>query len=188
MANVLARHDDGTPNFKCKVLTTNSGTGVTRASLRTEWNDLFSRADSDVLFYFSGHGIHTLVSAASMYAYAEAALGAWEQRPLYKSHAARLDPVRLCTPVVPDSLLRELSKFFAAGDAAYPLDKTYEESSPEALQEHVTVFRKFKQLQVAGLLKPEAGTDWYWTAIRSENSVLTSLGQFYRSLAAQGRI
>src|SRR5579863_1325704 len=35
------------------------------------------------------------VSAASIYAYAEAALGAWEQRPLYKSHASRLDSVRI---------------------------------------------------------------------------------------------
>src|SRR5436190_8003639 len=36
------------------------------------------------------------VSAASLYAYVEATLGAWQQRPIYKSHANRLDPLRRC--------------------------------------------------------------------------------------------
>ncbi len=62
------------------------------------------------------------VSAASVYAYAEAALGAWDQRPLYKSHAARLDPIRTCEPKVSDAILRELPTYFRRPDYEFQLD------------------------------------------------------------------
>jgi hypothetical protein len=129
------------------------------------------------------------VSAASVYAYAEAALGAWEQRPVYKSHASQLDPVRLCTPKVTDSLLRELPTFFRAADAEYQLDPSYEETNVgSACTANVDIFKKFKKLQIAGLLKPKLGDDLYWTANRSECVYLTDLGRFYHHLVLKSRI
>src|SRR2546428_12846457 len=38
------------------------------------------------------------VSAPGIYAYVEAALGAWDQRPLFKSHVTRVLALRRCTP------------------------------------------------------------------------------------------
>jgi hypothetical protein len=129
------------------------------------------------------------VSAASIYAYAEAALGAWDQRPLYKSHAARLDPVRLCEPKVPDPLLRELPNYFPRADHEYRLDMTYEETNlGAAVPANVAIFKKFKQLQIAGLLRPKAGSDLYWTAERSGRVLLTDLGKFYLQLVNNNRI
>jgi Caspase domain len=128
------------------------------------------------------------VSAASIYAYAEAALGAWQQRPLYKSHANCLDPVRLCEPRVSDLVVRELPTYFPRADYEYQLDRTYEETSDAAIPENVVVFKKFKQLQIAGLLKPKSGSDLYWTAERSGPVLLTHLGQFYLQLVKNGRI
>jgi len=128
------------------------------------------------------------VSAASIYAYAEAALGAWDQRPLYKSHAARLEPVRLCEPKVSDALLRELPGFFPAETHEYSVDMTYEETSPAAKPENVVIFKKFKRLQIAGLLRPKAGDDLYWSCERSGHVVLTDLGRFYLRLVSDGRI
>ncbi|MBV8752653.1 MAG: caspase family protein [Hyphomicrobiales bacterium] len=128
------------------------------------------------------------VSAASTYAYCEAALGAWDQRPLYKSHAARLEPVRLCEPTVPDSLLRELPKFFVTGDAGYQLHSTYEETSKDANPEHVKIFKKFKRFQIGGLVRPKERDDLYWAALKDEPVILTDLGRFYLQLAQAGRI
>ncbi len=163
-----------------------------------------SRA-SQVSMEVGGHGVFTnlilgalrggaadvrgRVSAASIYAYAEAALGAWEQRPLYKSHAAHLDPVRICEPKVSDALLRELPTFFPRSDYQYKLDPTYEETNKTvATPEHVIIFKKFKRFQIAGLLRPESGDDLYWAAERSGRVALTDLGEFYLHLVKDGRI
>lgn len=138
-----------------------------------------------------GADVRGRVSAASIYAYAEAALGPWDQRPLYKSYAQRLDPVRMCKPKVVDGLIRDLPQLFPDPDYEYRLDPTYEETNlAVAVPEHVAVFKKFKQLQVAGLLdtKSEQHSDLYWTAERSGWVVLTPLGQFYWRLAKSGLI
>jgi uncharacterized caspase-like protein len=98
-----------------------------QAILREGVTILAASRPTQVSMEIGGHGVFTnlvlgalrggaanvrgQVSAASIYAYAEAALGAWDQRPLYKSHAAHLEPVRVCEPVVPDALLREMPTF-----------------------------------------------------------------------------
>jgi hypothetical protein len=128
------------------------------------------------------------VSAASIYAYAEAALGSWNQRPLYKSHAANLAPLRVCEPTVTDSLLREMPTLFPTAAYEYPLDMTYEETNRSAKPENVLIFKKFKRLQITGLLRPKVGDDLYWTAERSGHVVLTDLGRFYLELVNADRI
>src|SRR2546426_671153 len=52
------------------------------------------------------------VTAPSIYAHVEAALGAWDQRPLFKSHLSKVVPLRKCSPAVDMSLLRELPILF----------------------------------------------------------------------------
>lgn len=181
-----------------------SGAGENRALLREGVTILAASRPTEVSIEIGGHGVFTnlvlgalrrgaadvrgRVSAASVYAYAEAALGAWDQRPLYKSHAAHLDPVRLCSPKVPDALLRELPTYFPKPDYEFRLDKTYEETSSTPKPENVAIFKKFKQLQIAGLLKPKAGDDLYWTADKSGTVLLTDLGRFYLQLVNDKRI
>jgi hypothetical protein len=131
------------------------------------------------------------ISAASVYAYAEAALGAWDQRPLYKSYAKCLEPLRLCKPKVDDALLREIAGLFPTPDHSYQMDPTFEETNHGvAREENVAIFKKFKRLQIAGLLdtKAESHSDLYWTAERSGWVILTPLGQFYWRLSRNGRI
>jgi hypothetical protein len=175
-----------------------------RAILREGVTILAASRPAEAAVEVGGHGVFTnlvlgalrggaadvrgRVSAASIYGYAEAALGAWDQRPLYKSHAERLEPVRRCTPRVPDALLRELIKLFPDPDQRFRLDMTYEETNGAALPEHVKVFKKLKQYQIGGLLQPTVGRDLYWTAERSESVVLTELGKFYHTLVTRGRI
>jgi hypothetical protein len=128
------------------------------------------------------------VSAAAIYAYAEAVLGALEQRPLYKSHAASLEPVRHCLPAVPDAVLRQLPDLFLESNSLYKMGPAYERTHPAAIPEHVATFQMFKQLQVARLLRCVAGRDMYDTAMASDEVLLTPLGQFYWELAKAGQI
>jgi hypothetical protein len=182
-----------------------SGTLESRALLREGVTILAaSRATQVSMETVGGHGVFTnlvlgalrggaadvrgRVSAASIYGYAEAALGAWDQRPLYKSHAAHLNPVRLCEPRVADALLRELPRYFPSAADRFQLDMTYEETNGAATPEHVVIFKKFKQLQIAGLLRPRTGDDLYWTAERSGSVELTDLGKFYLQLVNTNRL
>jgi hypothetical protein len=130
------------------------------------------------------------VSAASTYAYVEQALGPWQQRPVYKSHATQLSPLRHCAPDIDDADLRQLPQVFHTPDAQYMLDPSHEITSPEALPEHVQIFRLLKRLQVARLVRPAFAfdADLYFVAIRSHGVELTQLGQFYWQLANENRI
>lgn len=167
-----------------------------RALLREGVTILAASRPSEVSMEIGGHGVFTdlvlgalrgggadvrgRVSAASVYAYAEAALSSWEQRPVYKSHASQLDPVRHCEPKVSDALLRELPTYFTNPNDTYQLDPTYEETNREAaVPENVAIFKKFKALQVAGLLRPFVGNHLYWAAERQGYVELTDLGKFY---------
>lgn len=127
------------------------------------------------------------VSAASIYAYAEGVLGALDQRPIYKSHAASLEPVRVCPPVVSDEILRQLTDLFPDPHDDHRLAPTYEWTHASAVPEHVALFKTFKRLQVAQLLRCEQGVDMFDTAIASETVMLTPLGRFYWELAQAGK-
>jgi hypothetical protein len=181
-----------------------AGNHEPRALLREGVTILAASRPSQLSMEVAGHGVFTnlilgalrggasdvrgRVSAASVYAYAEAALGPWEQRPLYKSHAAHLDPVRICGPRVSDGLLRELPEYFPNPNHEYQLDMTYEETNGAAIPDNVATFKKFKRLQIAGLLQPKNGDDLYWTAERSGRVLLTDLGRFYLQLANDKRL
>jgi Caspase domain len=128
------------------------------------------------------------VSAASIYAYVEQALGSWDQRPMYKSYADHLPPVRLCKPSVPDALLRQLPSLFPAEDSLYRLDRSYEYTEAEAKPAHVAIFNKLKTLRNAHLLATQKGQDLYFIALQGGWVKLTALGQFYWNLVKKGLV
>ncbi len=135
------------------------------------------------------------VTVASMYAYADQILGAWDQRPLLKSHVSKLLPLRKCKPQVDPSILRLLPDYFETSDYIYPLDPSYEwdkhEAGPEYQMrnlEHEAIFKHFQKYRDAHLLVPVGEDHLYYAAIHSKACKLTALGQFYWTLANQGKI
>lgn len=128
------------------------------------------------------------VSAASMYAYVDQALGAWDQRPMYKSYMSRMTPVRCCTPHVPDDVLRKLPELFKKEDGLHCLRPSYEHTHKSKKEEHVAIFNIFKLLRDARLLRTVGGEDLYSAALESKPAQLTPLGQFYWRLAKDNRL
>lgn len=61
LAEILATHDDRTPNWRTEVFRGSDGEPpVTREALRNGLSDLFANArDADLLFFFAGHGGQT---------------------------------------------------------------------------------------------------------------------------------
>ena len=135
------------------------------------------------------------VTAASIYAYVESSLGAFEQRPIYKSYARKLDPVRECEPLVDPQTMYDVMSLFSAPDCEFPLDPDYEGHRLAALPPQYTndeevvkhagdpekqkAREKIKNCQIAGLLKPKSRKDLFWAALYSEAVVLTALGKYY---------
>ena len=128
------------------------------------------------------------VSAAAVYGYVEQALGSWPQRPMYKSHARRLNPIRLCEASVPDKVLRELPVLFRAPYIKFKMDPSFEITSENSDPENVRKFDIFKLLRNGSLLTTEDGADLYYVALESKSVQLTPLGKFYWQLATNKRI
>jgi len=128
------------------------------------------------------------VTAPSIYAYLEAALGAWDQRPLFKSHVSRLVPLRRCAPAVDISILRELPKLFPLPAEDFPLSPAFEDSSVNKDEASVAVFRKFQSLCGVHLLEPVGTAHMYDAAMESKACRLTASGRYYWRLASSNRI
>jgi hypothetical protein len=128
------------------------------------------------------------VTAASIYAYVEGALGAWEQRPLFKSHVAKLVPIRRCSPAVDVSIIRELPKLFQVPAEDFSLSPEFEKSYEKKDDAKVAVFRKLQALCSVHLVEPVGAPHMYEAAMRSKACRLTASGLYYWRLADRGRI
>jgi len=129
-----------------------------------------------------------LVSAASIYAHVDLALGAWDQRPIYKSYASRLGPIRKCEPAVPLGILRILPTIFVDPIGTLLLDPSYEVTNKTADPAKVAVFNNLKIYRNARLVRTTKDDDLYYAALNSTGVRLTGLGRFYWHLAKNGRI
>ena len=128
------------------------------------------------------------VTVAAVYAYVDQALGAWDQRPLFKSHVSRLIPLRKCEPAIELSILRKLPNYFPDPYNEFKLDPSYEREAEPKNAEHEKIFSHLQMYRTARLLEPVDEDHMYYAAINSKSCKLTPLGQFYWFMADSGRI
>lgn len=128
------------------------------------------------------------VTVASMYAFVDQALGPWEQRPLFKSHVARLLPLRKCSPVIALEILRRLAEYFETADQEFPLDPSFEPTAKKPDPQNTKIFTELQKLRDARLLVPVGEEHMYYAAMNSKACQLTPLGQFYWQLAKEGKL
>ena len=128
------------------------------------------------------------VTASSLYSYVDEALGAWNQRPLFKSHVSRFTRLRLCKPVVPLEILRLMPTYFANSDSAFPLDPTYEPDASPTHPVHEEIFGHLQKYRNARLLEPVGTDHMYYAALQSLSCRLTPLGRHYWRLAKEKKI
>jgi hypothetical protein len=174
------------------------------AILREGISVLTASRDSEVALEANGSGVFTSlvydalhggaadisgnVTIAGVYTYADQALGAWDQRPLFKAHVACFTPLRKCTPSIAPEVLRHLGKYFSKPIYQYPLDPSYEPTDPSATAEHTAIFAHLQKYRAARLLEPVGTEHMYYAAIESKPCRLTALGRFYWHLIKATRI
>lgn len=128
------------------------------------------------------------VTAPSIYSYVEAALGAWDQRPLLKSHVSKLLTLRMCEPAIERAILRELPKMFPVPAEDLFLSPEFEPSSGSGEPAKTEIFRKLQALARVHLVVPVDVAHMYDAAMQSKACRLTASGRYYWRLAKNGRL
>lgn len=128
------------------------------------------------------------ISAPSVYAYIEAALGAWDQRPLFKAHVSRVLPLRHCIPPINRPILQKLPKLFPLPAEDLPLEPSFEKSSQAPDARNVALFKDLQMLNRVHLVTPVGAAHMYDAAMESKACRLTPSGRYYWRLARDGRI
>jgi len=128
------------------------------------------------------------VSVAGVYMYVDQALGAWDQRPLFKAHVSKLISLRRCKPQIEPAILRLLPQYFPAPDHQLALDPSYEPEAKPKDEAHEQIFSHLQKYRDARLLVAVGEDHMYGAAMKSKSCRLTHLGQFYWRLAKSGRL
>jgi hypothetical protein len=128
------------------------------------------------------------VSAPAIYAYVEAALGAWDQRPLFKSHVSSVLELRCCKPPIDRGILRRLPNLFPLPAEDLALDPSFEHTSPTADPQNAVKFGDLQALNRVHLVLPVDAAHMYDAALKSKACRLTPSGRYYWRLAKDNRI
>lgn len=128
------------------------------------------------------------ITPGSLYAYVDEALGAWDQRPIFKTNVTSFATLRRIPPKVPFDVLRRITQYFSTPDSEYQLDPSYEDTDPSAKPDNIKVFKELQKLQSVGLVVPVDAEFMYFAAINSKSCRLTALGYQYWRLVNEKKL
>ncbi|MCO5252606.1 MAG: caspase family protein [Candidatus Kapabacteria bacterium] len=135
------------------------------------------------------------ITPGSIYAHIDQSLGAWEQRPVFKTNVKAFVSLRSVNPAIPLDELRRISELFPNPGFQFKLDPTYEpeekgrdEGMPLPIPENTRIFALLQKYNRLNLLVPHEAPHMWHAAMESKSCRLTALGEHYRRLAAKGRI
>lgn len=128
------------------------------------------------------------ITPGSLYAYVDEALGAWDQRPIFRTNITSFASLRKISPKVPFEVLRRITQYFSTPDAEHKLDPSYEDTEAAADAAKVKIFKDLQKLQSVGLVVPVDAEFMYFAAINSTSCRLTALGYQYWRLVNEKKL
>jgi hypothetical protein len=138
------------------------------------------------------------ITPGGIYAFIDKSLGAWEQRPVFKTNVTTFSPLRMVKAPIDIQILRNLSKYFQTEESSYALDPSYEYTNtksviheviePYAIPENVGIMKELQKLERVGLVIPYGTEHMYYAALESKSCQLTAIGKHYWRLAKNDRI
>ena len=193
---------------------TNSLYGGTTSFISSGLTILAASRSDESAMEINGHGIFTnlflealkggaaditgSVTPGSIYAFIDKALGAFDQRPVFKTNITRFVPLRKVEPAISVKILRKIVKHFPNPDKEFSLNPSYEDTNspkvvhdvvkPYAKAGNVAIFKELQKYQSAGLVVPVKVPFMYFAAMKSKSCKLTALGKHYWKLAKDNRI
>lgn len=138
------------------------------------------------------------VTPGSLYAYIDKSLGAWSQRPVFKTNVSNFVCLRGVAPPVDRKTLSETIALFEDRESVLRLDPSFEFTNnpdyknelkePYCIEENVEKLKNLQKLESVGLVVPVEEEHMYFAAMNSGTCRLTPLGKYYWKLAKEGRI
>jgi len=135
------------------------------------------------------------ITPGSVYAHIDQSLGAWEQRPIFKTNVKQFVSLRRVSPPISTSDLRRLTEFFPSPGFEFPLDPSYEPEMkgrdpgmPQPNPENTRTFAVLQRYNRLNLLVPVDAPHMWNAAMESKACRLTALGEHYRRLVEKNRI
>lgn len=135
------------------------------------------------------------VTPGAVYAHIDQSLGAWAQRPVFKTNVKTFVSLRRATPPISLVELRALATHFPTLGFDFKLDPTYEPERSEEQKKDpniprpdpnkTTVFRVLQNYVKVNLVRPVGAPHMWHAAMQSKSCELTVLGEHYRNLVAQ---
>jgi hypothetical protein len=175
-------------------MTVMAASGATGPATENASHGLFTSALIDGLN--GGAADHMgFVSAPALYSYASRRFDAWDQRPVFKTHATAVFSLRQCEPIIHRLQLEQLPRLFPRVTDTYRLDPEYEPEDEAGNvvepvnREKVAIAYLLKAYRDAGLLQPtEPNQQLYWVARRCGTVALTPRGREYWWLVVNQKI
>lgn len=128
------------------------------------------------------------ITPGSLYAYVDEALGAWDQRPIFKTNVSSFTSIRKIPPKIPFEIMRKLTEYFATPEAEHKLNPTYEDTEITAIPENVKIVKNLQRFQSVGLVVPVDAEFMYFAAKNSTSCKLTALGYQYWRLVSEKKL
>ncbi len=129
------------------------------------------------------------IGPGSVYAYIDQSLGAWEQRPVFKTNVKQFVPIRRVAPTIQLSDLQRITEFFPRRGEIFQLDPSYEpenngrsEGMPPPNPENTRKFAILQKYNRVNLVIPVGAPHMWHAAMESKSCKLTVLGEHYRRL------
>lgn len=135
------------------------------------------------------------ITPGSVYAHVDQSLGAWEQRPVFKTNVQQFVSLRKVPPPIELTDLRRITEFFPGPGSEFPLDPTFEPElkgrdpgMPAPIPENTRKFAILQRYNRLNLVIPAGAPHMWHAAMQSKACKLTVLGEHYRRLVEKQRI
>jgi len=135
------------------------------------------------------------ITPGSVYAHVDQSLGAWEQRPVFKTNVRQFVSLRRIPPPIELDDLRRITEFFPRLGSEFRLDPTFEPElkgrdpgMPAPVAENTRKFSILQRYNRLNLVVPVDAPHMWHAAMQSKTCRLTVLGEHYRRLVERQRI
>jgi len=135
------------------------------------------------------------ITPGSIYAHVDQSLGAWEQRPIFKTNVRQFVSLRKVNPPISLDDLRRITEFFPQRGFEYKLDPTFEPElkgrdpgMPPPNPENTRKFALLQRYNRLNLVVPVDAPHMWHAAMQSKTCKLTVLGEHYRRLVEKQRL
>ena len=127
------------------------------------------------------------VSPGSVYAHIDQSLGAWEQRPIFKTNVKNFVCLRKAQPPISLVDLRKLTELFT-DSYEFKLDPSFEPESENPNKDNTEKFAILQKYNRVNLVVPIDAPHMYHAAMNSKSCKLTVVGEYYWKLVNEHKI